>query len=57
MTEIVCASVMESLSPVWAVNDPPTNPILSAALSDHSWYSPDSPEADAETEFGLQDVC
>lgn len=56
MTEIVWASMMEFLLPVWAVSDPPPNPILSSPLSDDSWYSPGSPEADAETEFGLQGI-
>lgn len=56
MTEIVWASMMEFLLPVWAARDPPPNPILSSPLSDHSCYSPGSPEADAETEFGLQGI-
>lgn len=54
---IVCASIMKPLLSVWAMNDPAPNPILSPALLDYSWYSPSSPEADAETEFGLQGIC
>ena len=38
-------------------SDLAVNPILSSALSDLSWCSPGSPEADAEIEFGLQDIC
>ena len=49
MTEIICAPLMESLSPVWAVSDLALNPILSSVLSELSWYSPGSLEADAET--------
>ena len=34
---------------MWAVSDLALNPILSSVLSELSWYSPGSPEADAET--------
>lgn len=49
--------MMKPLLSVWAMSDPAPNPILSPALLDYSWYSPGSPEADAETEFGLQGIC
>ena len=45
MTEIICAPMMESLSPVWAVSDLALIPILSSVLSELFWYSPGSPEA------------